>query len=198
MTSVASTRRSQRADGGRRDHQQGRLGRPAADDVVGERSRSSTRRPRFDRPLGPDARGYADRGRRVVVVEDGPTLTHGGMRTAPGSSPPVASGRPGRRTRPAPSARSRDVLRGIRRSNRSCPPWATAPLGSETSRRPSTRWDADLVLRATPIDLTRLLDLNKPIARVRYRAWSRSAARRWLRNHRADRPLAGAAAPVGA
>jgi predicted GTPase len=28
--------------------------------------------------------------------------------------------------------------------------------------------DADLVLSATPIDLTRLLELNKPITRVRY------------------------------
>ena len=28
--------------------------------------------------------------------------------------------------------------------------------------------DADLVLSATPIDLTRVLHLNKPITRVRY------------------------------
>jgi predicted GTPase len=36
------------------------------------------------------------------------------------------------------------------------------------SSRPRNAVDADLVLSATPIDLTRLVTLNKPITRVHY------------------------------
>ena len=58
--------------------------------VISARSRSSSRRP-------------ADRGRRVVVVEDGPTLTHGGMHFGAGSWRRAGSG-PRRSSDPRPAA----------------------------------------------------------------------------------------------
>ncbi len=47
--------------------------------------------------------------------------------------------------------------------------------------------DADLVLSATPIDLTRVLKLNKPITRVRYEL-VQVGGLPLERAHRADRP----------
>ena len=108
-------------------------------------------------------------------------------RMGPGSSPRGASGPaswsiPGRQ----PSARSGRSWSAIRRSSRSSRRWATAAQIGELEATLNAI-DADLVLSATPIDLTRVLTLNKPITRVRYELAQevRHAARR---GHRADRP----------
>jgi predicted GTPase len=76
-------------------------------------------------------------GRRAVVVEDGPTLTHGGCTSVPGSSPRVAMAPCSSiRARP-PSARSARSSNAIRRSSHSCRRWATARPRSPSCARPS-------------------------------------------------------------
>ena len=125
----------------------------------------------------------------MVVVEDGPTLTHGGMPYGAGI---VAARRFGaaRARRPAAGRRRLDPRRA-----RSLPGartaasrrWATDPPRSRELEATLNAVDADLVLSATPIDLTRLLELNKPITRVRYEL-AQVGGTATGRGHRADRP----------
>jgi predicted GTPase len=108
-------------------------------------------------------------GKRVVVVEDGPTLTHGGMRFGAGV---VAARRfhAGSLADPRPAA-----VGSIRATLEKYPD--LEPLvpamgygGEQVAELEATlnAVDADIVLSATPIDLSRMVNLNKPITRVRY------------------------------
>jgi predicted GTPase len=108
-------------------------------------------------------------GRRVVVVEDGPTLTHGGMRYGAGV---VAARRFGAATladpRPAAVGSIRDVLDRYPDLEPLVP--AMGYGRSQIAELEATLDDveADLVLSATPIDLGRVMSLHKPVTRVRY------------------------------
>ena len=103
-------------------------------------------------------------GKRVVVVEDGPTLTHGGMAYGAGV---VAARRFGAAKvvdpRPAAVGSIRTVLDRYPALEPLVPAMGYGPgqIAELAGHRP-------LVLSATPIDLTRVLHLNKPITRVRY------------------------------
>jgi predicted GTPase len=110
----------------------------------------------------------AIRGKRVLVVEDGPTLTHGGMKIGAGV---VAAQRAG-------AAEIVDPR-----------PWAFGSI-AETFEKydvgavlPAMGYsdgqlaemakiidaaDADLVVIGTPIDLRKIIDISKPAVRVRY------------------------------
>jgi predicted GTPase len=108
-------------------------------------------------------------GARVVVVEDGPTLTHGGMAYGAGV---VAARRFGaaRLVDPRPTAVGsiRRVLDRYPALEPLVPAMGYGPGQIAELEATLNATDADLVLSATPIDLTRLLTLDKPITRVRY------------------------------
>ena len=108
-------------------------------------------------------------GRRVVVVEDGPTLTHGGMAYGAGV---VAARRFGAAHLVDPRAAAVGSIRDVLDRYPGLEPLVPAMgYGVEQMRELEATLnavDADLVLSATPIDLTRVLRLNKPITRVRY------------------------------
>jgi len=109
------------------------------------------------------------RGRTVVVIEDGPTLTHGGMTYGAGV---VAARRFGATEMVDPR------------------PYATGELAATLAKYPDLERllpamgygdrqihelevaleaiPADVVLAATPIDITRVLKVSKPVVRVRY------------------------------
>jgi predicted GTPase len=111
----------------------------------------------------------AIRGKRVLVVEDGPTLTHGEMAYGAGW---VAARRFGAGEIVDPR------------------PYAVGSIAATYAKYPTTgqvlpamgygngqmreleqtinNAKADLVLIGTPIDLARILDLNKPAQRIRY------------------------------
>ncbi|HEY7599687.1 MAG TPA: cyclic 2,3-diphosphoglycerate synthase [Candidatus Limnocylindrales bacterium] len=113
--------------------------------------------------------GPAIAGKRVVVVEDGPTLTHGGMTYGAGV---VAARRfgAGRLVDPRPAAVGSlvDVLERYPLLEPLVPAmgYGTAQMADLAATLNAV--DADIVLVATPIDLGRLLTLNKPVTRVRY------------------------------
>ena len=113
--------------------------------------------------------GPSIQGRRVVVVEDGPTLTHGGMGFGAGV---VAARRFGAAElvdpRPAAVGSIRDVLERHPALERLVPAMGYGIEQTRELEATLNAVDADLVLSATPIDLTRVMTLNKPIARVRY------------------------------
>jgi predicted GTPase len=109
------------------------------------------------------------RGKRVVVVEDGPTLTHGGMPYGAGI---VAARRFGAASLVDPRPAAVGSIRGVLERYPGLQPLVPAMgYGAAQVRELEAtlnRTDADLVLSATPIDLTRLLELGKPVTRVRY------------------------------
>lgn len=108
-------------------------------------------------------------GRRVAVVEDGPTLTHGGMRFGAGI---VAARRFGASEivdpRPAAVGSIREVLDRYPALEPLVPAMGYGPTQIGELERTLNAVDADVVLSATPIDLTRVLHLEKPVTRVRY------------------------------
>jgi predicted GTPase len=113
--------------------------------------------------------GPAIEGRRVVVVEDGPTLTHGGMTYGAGV---VAAGRfdAAELVDPRPFAVGsiREVLDRYPLLQPLLPAMGYGRAQIEDLRQTLDAVDADIVLSATPIDLTRVMTLDKPITRVRY------------------------------
>ncbi|MDO8485938.1 MAG: cyclic 2,3-diphosphoglycerate synthase [Candidatus Limnocylindrales bacterium] len=113
--------------------------------------------------------GPSIKGKRVIVVEDGPTLTHGGMRYGAGI---VAARRFGAARlvdpRPAAVGSIREVLDRYPAIEPLVPAMGYGPAQIGDLEATLNAVDADLVLSATPIDLARVLKLNKPITRVRY------------------------------
>jgi len=111
----------------------------------------------------------AIRGKRVLVVEDGPTLTHGEMAYGAGW---VAA----RRFGAAEIVDPRPYARGSIQATYAKYPTTGAVLPAmgygdqQTKELEETinRADVDLVIIGTPIDLTRVIKINKPTQRVRY------------------------------
>jgi predicted GTPase len=109
------------------------------------------------------------RGKRALVVEDGPTLTHGGMSYGAGWFA-------------AESAGAAEIVDPV--------PYAVGSIKTTYDNYPNARKivpamgygeeqmkelqdtlnavPADVVVEGTPIDLRRVIDVNKPIANVRY------------------------------
>ena len=108
-------------------------------------------------------------GRRVVVVEDGPTLTHGGMTYGAGV---VAAGRFGAAEivdpRPWAIGSIGEVLANYPALDRIVPAMGYGAAQVADLAATLDAVEADLVLSATPIDLTRIMRLEKPVVRVRY------------------------------
>jgi predicted GTPase len=108
-------------------------------------------------------------GKRVLVVEDGPTLTHGEMAFGAGT---IAAGRWGA----AELVDPRPWLAGtLREAFAKYPSIGAALPAMGYSRRQVRDLEAtidrtpcDLVLAATPIDLARIIRIQKPLVRVRY------------------------------
>jgi predicted GTPase len=113
--------------------------------------------------------GPSIEGKRVVVVEDGPTLTHGGMSYGAGI---VAARRFGAALivdpRPAAVGSIRDVLDRYPALEPLIPAMGYGATQMQELEATLNACDADVILSATPIDLTRILHLDTPITRVRY------------------------------
>ncbi len=108
-------------------------------------------------------------GRRVLVVEDGPTLTHGGMRFGAGV---VAARRfgAGALVDPRPYA-VRTIAETLARYPALEALVPAMGYGAAQIADLAETLDAagaDVILSATPIDLTRVLSIRTPITRVRY------------------------------
>jgi predicted GTPase len=111
----------------------------------------------------------AIRGKRVLVIEDGPTLTHGEMAYGAGV---VAAERYGAAeiVDPRPSAVG-SLLETYEKYPSTCRVLPAMGYGDRQMKELETTINAtacDLVLIASPIDLARLLNLQRPSQRVRY------------------------------
>jgi predicted GTPase len=110
------------------------------------------------------------RGKRVLAIEDGPTLTHGEM--AYGAA--VLAAKEGGASelvdpRPFAVGSIKDTFTKYPHMTQLLPAMGYGRKQMEELRETIARSDADLVLIGTPIDLRRVIELDKPALRVTYR-----------------------------
>ncbi|MDY0231381.1 MAG: cyclic 2,3-diphosphoglycerate synthase [Candidatus Saccharicenans sp.] len=113
--------------------------------------------------------GSEIRGKRVLVIEDGPTLTHGGMAYGAGivaakkyQAAEIIDPRP-------------DAVGSIKKTfakynhlDKVLPAMGYGEKQMKELAATINKIDCDLVVSATPIDLNRVIKINKPMLRVRY------------------------------
>jgi predicted GTPase len=111
----------------------------------------------------------AIRGKRVLVVEDGPTLTHGEMAYGAGW---VAARRYGAAEivdpRPFAVGTIAETYAKYPKTGPILPAMGYGGAQVKDLEDTINSSDVDLVLSATPIDLTRVIHVTKPMQRVRY------------------------------
>jgi len=109
------------------------------------------------------------RGKRVLVIEDGPTLTHGEMKYGAGW---VAARRFGAGEivdpRPFAVASIADTYKKYPNTGMILPAMGYGDAQVRDLEATINNSDVDLVISGTPIDLTRIIKINKPMQRVRY------------------------------
>ena len=111
----------------------------------------------------------AVRGKRVLVVEDGPTITHGGMPHGAGYVAAIAAGAAeivDPRASAAPEIAAVYAL--YPHIGPVLPAVGYSQSQLEALRQTINGARAELVVSATPIDLAALIALDKPVVRARY------------------------------
>jgi len=108
-------------------------------------------------------------GKRVLVVEDGPTLTHGEMTYGAGV---IAAETYGATQvidpRPYAVGTIKETYAQYPHIKRVIPAMGYSATQIKDLEMSINNADCDMVLFATPIQLTRVLSINKPSLRVRY------------------------------
>ncbi|KPL00475.1 MAG: GTPase [candidate division Zixibacteria bacterium SM23_73_3] len=109
------------------------------------------------------------RGKRVLVVEDGPTLTHGGMTYGAGV---IAAEKFGAKDiidpRPWVKGEIKRAFENYPEIGALLPALGYGEKQIKDLQKTINAIFCDSVIIGTPIDLTRLLKINKPLVRVRY------------------------------
>ncbi len=109
------------------------------------------------------------KGKRVLLVEDGPTLTHGGMPFGAGQ---VAANKCGAaeviEPRPYAVGSIKDCYRQYPTLGKLIPALGYYDEQIRDLEKTINKADCDVVLIATPIDLGRIIKINKPTVRVTY------------------------------
>ena len=143
------------------------------DDVITVRERIRSLNPRATiiegaSPLFVDD-PQAIKGKRVLVIEDGPTLTHGEMAYGAGW---VAARRFGAAEiidpRPFAVGSIVETYQKYPNTGMILPAMGYGEAMTRDLEATINHSDADLVISATPIDLTRVIRIKKPLQRVRY------------------------------
>jgi len=111
----------------------------------------------------------AIRGKSVLVIEDGPTLTHGGMSFGAGmiaarrfGAADIADPRPGAVGSIAAAFRRYPNL------GKTLPAMGYGATQIRELEQTIEATDCDVIVAATPIDLRRILHVSRPVQRVRY------------------------------
>ncbi|MCC6879015.1 MAG: hypothetical protein IT511_04400, partial [Rhodocyclaceae bacterium] len=108
------------------------------------------------------------RGRRVLVVEDGPTLTHGGMPWGAGHLAALRAGAEIVDPRPFAGPVIRALYTRYPHIGEVLPATGYSREQLDALRQTINATPADLVVSATPIDLAALIQVHKPVVRARY------------------------------
>jgi predicted GTPase len=111
----------------------------------------------------------AVRGKRVLVVEDGPTTTHGGMAYGAGYVAAVVGGAATIvHPQPYATAEIAPLYAEYPHLGPVLPAMGYSPAQLRALARSIDATPADVVVSGTPIDLAGLIRLNKPVVRARY------------------------------
>jgi predicted GTPase len=108
-------------------------------------------------------------GKRVLVIEDGPTLTHGEMGYGSGTIAARKHGAAGIvDPRPAAKGSLADTFRRFPWVGKALPAMGYSPAQLEDLAATINATPCDSIVVATPVDLARLIPFDKPHCRVRY------------------------------
>ncbi len=117
------------------------------------------------------------RNKKVIVVEDGPTVTHGGMSF--GAGVVTAKRHRARMIDPRPY-----VIGSIKKAyikyrhlDRIIPALGYGSQQIKELEKSLNRTPAEAIIMATPVDLRKFMKLNKPVARVSYELKEKSGPR---------------------
>jgi predicted GTPase len=109
------------------------------------------------------------KGKRVLIIEDGPTLTHGGMGFGAGF---VAARKFGAGNiidaKPFAIGSIKETYEKFPHLNKVLPAMGYGKQQMKELEETINSIDCDVVLSGTPIDITRVIKPNKPVIRVRY------------------------------
>ena len=110
----------------------------------------------------------AVKGRRVLVIEDGPTITHGGMSSGAGFAAAAAAGAEIVDPRRSAAPEFQNIFETYAHIGKVLPAigYSTAHLAA--MQQTINAAEVDVVVSATPLDLARLLQVDKKIIRARY------------------------------
>ncbi|HQE64825.1 MAG TPA: cyclic 2,3-diphosphoglycerate synthase [Candidatus Saccharicenans sp.] len=113
--------------------------------------------------------GSQIKGKRVLVIEDGPTLTHGGMRYGAG----IVAAQQYQAAeiidpRPYAVGSIKKTFEKYSHLDKVLPAMGYGEKQTRELAATINKIDCDLVISATPIDLNRVIKVNKPMLRVRY------------------------------
>ncbi|MFX1374187.1 MAG: cyclic 2,3-diphosphoglycerate synthase [Promethearchaeota archaeon] len=107
-------------------------------------------------------------GKKVIVVEDGPTLTHGNMSIGAGFVAAINSGAEIINPIPYLTGSMKDVFEDFPQITQIVPAMGYTDQQIEDLEKTLNNAEADIILNGSPIDLTKLIKTNKPIVKVSY------------------------------
>jgi predicted GTPase len=108
------------------------------------------------------------KGKKVVVVEDGPTLTHGGMSIGAAYVAAKNAGAKIVDPRPFLAGSMKDVYEEFPQITEIVPAMGYTDQQIEDLENTLNKVKCDIILNGSPIDLIKLVNVNKPIVKVSY------------------------------
>lgn len=110
------------------------------------------------------------RGKRAIIVEDGPTLTHGGLTTGAGTIAANSHGAYAVNPRQFAVGSIKDIYKDFPHLGAVLPAMGYSDRQMSELEQTINNTPADVVVIGTPTNLERYLKLNKPAVRVTYEA----------------------------
>ena len=123
---------------------------------------------------------YNVKGKRVIVVEDGPTLTHGGMTYGAGMLYAIKAGALPVDPRKYVTGMMREVYRKYPHIGKILPAMGYTPRQVKDLEITINRAQCDAVIDGSPIDLNRVMKVKKPVVNVGYEFDDRGGMARLL------------------
>ena len=112
--------------------------------------------------------GIELKGKKVIAIDDGPTLTHGGMKYGAGYIAAQRAGAVIVDPRPYAVESIQDVYRRFTHLSNVLPAMGYSEKQIMDLQETINRADCDAVVTGTPIDIRRLIKTTKPIVHCRY------------------------------
>ncbi len=107
-------------------------------------------------------------GKKALVIEDGPTLTHGGMEYGAGIIAAEKSGVEIINPRTYAVGSIEEIFEKYPHLSNVLPAMGYGNMQIKELEETMNKAECDVILSATPIDLKRVVKVNKPIVRVKY------------------------------